>query len=360
MRVNFAIRMLLPALATAVAMAVTPGLAPAQDASPVRVTMPVESGLSEQLQLSGSLTARQDASLSSRAAGLVSELLVDVGDRVKKGQPLLRLDPALTRHELAQRKATAHAEQVARDEAQRQVAEAEKLADQKLFPQTELDLRRAALAQAEATLEQAEASAALQEEVLARHTLTAPFDGVIAARSTDIGEYVSLGTPVLRLVAPAPLLLDMQMPQEYYPALPRLQRIEVRPDLAPGQSFSAELISAVPVSDATARSFLARLQIEGDGALLPGTSASATFFFEQGNGNVKVVPPDALLRHPDGNFSLFTVRDGTAFRHVVTVGRSNEQGVEILSGLPEGEPVVIRGNEILREGQAVQVTGGQE
>lgn len=354
MRVFFAMRMLLPALAAALSMA--PAFTLAQDASPVRVTMPVERGLSEQLLLSGSLTAQQDANLSARAAGLVSELLVDVGDQVEKGQPLLRLDPALARHELAQRKATAHAATVSRDEAQRQVDEAVKLAGQKLFPQTELDLRRAALAGAEATLEQAEASAALQQEMLTRHTLTAPFDGVIAARSTDVGEYVSLGTPVLQLVAPAPLLLDVQMPQEYYPALPRLKRIEVRPGLSPTETVNATLISAVPVSDATARSFLARLQIEGDGELLPGTSASATFFFEQANGGVLVVPPDALLRHPDGNFSVFTVRDGVANRHVVTLGRSNEQGVEILSGLPAGEPVVIRGNEILREGQAVRVT----
>lgn len=350
----------LPLMAAALAVAVPPGLVLAQEASPVRVAMPVERGLSEQLLLSGTLTPRQDANLSSRTAGLVSELLVDIGDQVEKGQALLRLDPALARHELSQRTANAHAAKVARDEAQRQVDEAEKLAGQKLFPQTELELRRATLAQANATLEQAEAAAAQQQEILTRHTLTAPFAGVIAARTTDIGEYVSLGTPVLQLVAPAPLLLDVQVPQEYYPALPRLQRIEVRPDLAPDQTFAATLISAVPVSDTAARSFLARLQVEEDGDLLPGTSATAKFYFEQGNGRVRVVPPDALLRHPDGNFSLFTVREGKAYRHVVRVGRSNEQGVEILEGLPSGEPVVIRGNEVLADGQPVRVTGAQE
>jgi RND family efflux transporter MFP subunit len=347
-------------LAAGLALSLAAGSLAAQETSPVRVVMPVESGLSEQLLLSGTLTARQDANLSSRAAGLVSELLVDIGDQVEKGQPLLRLDPALARHELSQRTATAHAAKVARDEAQRQVDEAEKLAGQKLFPQTELELRRAALAQAGATLEQAEAAAAQQQEILTRHTLTAPFSGVIAGRSTDIGEYVSLGTPVLQLVAPAPLLLDVQVPQEYYPALPRLQRITVRADIAPEREFAATLISAVPVGDATARSFQARVQLEDDGELLPGTSAAATFHFQQGNGAIMVVPPDALLRHPDGNFSLFTVRDSTAWRHVITVGRSNEQGVEILSGLPAGEPVVIRGNEILRDGQAVRITNTQD
>lgn len=327
----------------------------AQQATPVRVTLPVEMGLSEQLLLSGSLTAQQDASLSARAAGLVAQLNVDVGDQVTKGQALLELDTALARHELAQRQAAMHASEVARNEAQRQVSEAEQLAGQKLFPQTELELRRAALAQAEARYSQDQAALAQAREMLNRHTLTAPFDGVIAARFTDVGEYVSLGTPVLQLVAPTPLLLDVQVPQEYYPALRRLQQIEVRSDLQPSLEFTARLISAVPVSNAAARSFQARLEVQGAEELLPGTSASATMFFQQIDGGVTVVPPDALLRHPDGNFSLFTVNENTAFRHVVKVGRSNEQGVEILEGMPAGQPVVIRGNEMLQDGDAVRI-----
>ena len=329
---------------------------PAQDASPVRVAVPIERGLSEQLLLTGSLTARQDASLSARAAGLVAEVLVDVGDQVKKDQALIRLDPALAKHELAQREATLLAAQVARDEAERQVREAERLAAEKLFPQTELELRRASLAQAEAALAQARASLSQQQETLARHTLVAPFDGVIARRMTDVGEYVSLGTPVLQLVALNHLYLDVQVPQEYFPALDRLRGISVRPDLQPDETFSANLLAAVPVSDASARSFQARLEVDDADQLLPGTSASVTMFFEQEGSTVPVVPPDALLRHPDGNYSLFTVRDGTAVRHVVRIGRSNEDGVEIIDGLPVGEPVVIRGNEILRDGQAVRVT----
>ena len=283
--------------------------------------------------------------------------LVDVGDVTKKGQPLIRLDPALAEHELAQREANVQAARASRDERARQVREAERLAAEKLFPQTELELRRAALAEAEAALAQAEAAFRQQQETLARHTLVAPFDGVIAQRMTDVGEYVSLGTPVLQLVALNHLYLDVQVPQEYFTALERLRGITVRPDLQPDKAYYATLLAAVPVGDASARSFQARLEVDDAGNLLPGTSASAILHFEQEGSSVPVVPPDALLRHPDGNYSLFTVRDGKAVRHVVRIGRSNEDGVEIIDGLPSGEPVVIRGNEILRDGQAVRVTG---
>lgn len=328
----------------------------AQEQVPVRVAMPLEKGLSEQLVLSGSLTAQQDASLSSRTAGLVAELLVDAGSTVKKGQPLLKLDTALAQHELAQRQAALSAAEVLQTERLRLVTEAEKLTEQQLFPQTELSLRRAALAEADAMLQQAKAEQQQQQEIVARHTLTAPFAGVIAQRTTDVGEWVALGTPVLQLVSLTPLLLDVQVPQEYFAALSALRRIEVRADMLPAEKLSAKLLATVPVGSSSARSFLARLEVtDGQQALLPGTSASATFYFERDDATVLVVPPDALLRHPDGNFSLFAIRDNKAYRHNVTLGRSSEQGVEILSGLPKQQAVVVRGNETLRDGQAVRV-----
>ena len=105
----------------------------AQEPVPVRVTMPQEKGLSQQLVLSGSLTAQQDAGLSSRTAGLVAQLLVDAGSTVSKGQPLLQLDTSLAQHELAQRKAALAAAQVLQSEQLRLVGEAEQLTKQQLF-----------------------------------------------------------------------------------------------------------------------------------------------------------------------------------------------------------------------------------
>lgn len=333
----------------------------AQDGVPVRAILPQAQGLSEELILSGSLTAQHNANLSSRTAGLVSELLVDTGSQVSKGQPLLKLDTALAQHELAQRRAAYEAAQSLQIEQLRLVKEAEELTAQHLFPQTELAIRQAALAGAAASLQQAKANLAQQQEVLERHTLTAPFSGVIAQRHTDMGEWVALGSPVLQLVSVAPLLLDVQVPQEYFATLPNLARIDVRADMLPGITLEAQLLSTVPVGDSRARSFLARVEITDEQhTLLPGTSASAIFHFKRANNSVLIVPPDALLRHPDGSFSVFAVRDNNAYRFNVRLGRSSEQGVEVLSGLPTGLPVVIRGNEILRDGQAVYLLADEQ
>ena len=151
------------------------------------------------------------------------------------------------------------------------------------------------------------------------------------------------------------------MPQEYFTALASVHRIEVRADLAPEQALQASLLATVPVGDGATRSFLARLQVLSAGqTLLPGSSASATLSFERDDSRVLVVPPDALLRHPDGNFSVFSILDNTAQRHNVTLGRSSERGVEILSGLPAGQAVVVRGNETLRDGQQVHIVSADK
>lgn len=124
-------------------------------------------------------------------------MLVDAGSVVTQGQPLLKLDSALADHQLAQQRAAVNAADVLQAERLRLVTEAEQLTAQQLFPQTELALRRAALAEAQAMYQQAQASLQQQQEIVARHLLTAPFSGVIATRSTDVGEWVALGTPVL-------------------------------------------------------------------------------------------------------------------------------------------------------------------
>ena len=337
----------------------------AKQAVPVSVAMPEQQKVGQQLTLTGTLTARQHARLSARTDGLVARVLVDAGDEVSAGQILLELDPALAKQQLQQLQAASRVTATELAETGRLVAEAEQLSDQQLFPPTELALRQANQARAEALHQQALAALAQQQEVLARHQLIAPFAGVIASRLTDAGEWVSLGTPVLELVALRPLYLDVQMPQEYFQTLTKLQQIKVQSDMQPEKELRADIIATVPVIDAEARSFLVRLQLQQPGQagqlrLLPGTSASATFnMTSQGEGNV-IVPADAILRHPDGSFSVFTVRDNIANRRLVKLGRRNGKGIEVTDGLVAGEPGVIRGNETLRDGQSVSILSKQQ
>src|SRR5690606_1264441 len=155
----------------------------------------------EELRLTGTLTAQRHARLSTRADGLVADIQVDAGDRVAAGDVLLDLDSALANHALRRAEASVEEARARVAESERLIQEARRLVADQHIPQTEVASREANAALARAALAASEAAAAEQAEIVRRHSLPAPFDGVIARRLTEIGEWVVRGTAVLELVS---------------------------------------------------------------------------------------------------------------------------------------------------------------
>ena len=353
----------LPLVAAALLLALACSVALAADAPavPVTVAQPQSARLTEQLRLSGTLTADRSAELSPRVDGLVSRLRVDAGDVVKRGQILLELDATVAQLALERAKAGTAEAAVQNAEAQRLLEEARRLVAERHLPATELARREAAAKLASAALDAARAAEREQAEVVKRHQLPAPFAGVVARRLTDLGEWVVRGSPVLELVATDRVRLDLQAPQERFARIKEDAPVEVQSALAPGKSFKGRITARVPVGDGASRTFLIRVLVEdAGGQLLPGTSATALIGLPT-TGTALLVPRDALLSYPDGTYSVFVVQSSagatTAIEKKVQIGRGGET-VEVLDGLTAGEPVVIRGNERLRSGQPVRITGG--
>ncbi len=328
---------------------------------PVIVVEPREAPLVEELRLTGTITADHSAELSPRMDGLVSKLHADAGDVVRPGQVLLELDAEMARLALARAQASAAEAAVQDAEARRLVEEARRLVAERHLPATELARREAAAELASAALSTARAAAREQEEIVRRHRLPAPFDGVIARRMTSLGEWVVRGSPVFELVATDRVRLDLQVPQESYARIPADATVRVRSALDPSRLFSGRISARVPVGTGNARTLLVRVVVEdADGRLLPGTSATAEIDLPQ-EGAALLVPRDALLRYPDGSYSVFVVEDPTgsptAREKKVRLGRGGDP-VEVLEGLATGERVVIRGNETLKTGQPVRISTG--
>lgn len=327
--------------------------------SRVTVATIESSPMPERLALSGTLTAERDAGLSARVDGLIELILVDAGDRVSAGQIVLRLDATLARAAL-ERAAAATAQARARhDEAQRRADEAQRLVADAHLPRTELAVREAALAEAEAALSAARAAEREQAELVERHSLPAPFDGVITARHVDAGEWVSRSDAVLDLVDLSSVRLDVRAPQERFSAITADTTVDIIPDTAPDTVLNGRIVARVPVGG-EARTFLVRVVADApDASLFPGTSATAQFHLPATRGETVQVSRDALLRHPDGGYSVFVVRadgDGhVAERRAVRLGRDGADRVEVLDGVRAGESIVIRGNEALRDGDPVDI-----
>ena len=167
--------------------------------------------------------------------------------------------------------------------------------------------------------------------------------------------------PVIELVATDRVRLDVQAPQERFGAIRQDAVVRVLADSLPGEALTGRVVARVPVSDPSARTFLVRVLVEGAaGRLLPGTSATAVIGLP-GSRSALVIPRDALLRYPDGSYSVFVVRHAeggsTAIERRVKLGRGGAQ-VEILEGIEPTDRVVVRGNERLRNGQTVRIAEG--
>jgi RND family efflux transporter MFP subunit len=324
---------------------------------PVQVVTPQQLSLSRDLPLTGTLTAQSNARLSPRVDGLVNSISVDAGDRVKQGDLLLQLDAELAKHALGRISAQTAQAQAQLGESQRLVAEARKLVDERHLPRTELERREAELDLAKAAYAAAQAAEREQAEIVRRHALPAPFDGVIARRLTDVGEWVTRGSPVLELVATDRVRMDVQAPQEHFLSIREDSQVQVRV-IGTDKPQQGRIVARVPIGEAGARTFLVRIEIEADDIpLLPGTSATAIIKL-QGSREVLAAPKDALLRYPDGTHSVFVIEqqngETVARERRVEIGKSAEQA-EILAGLKAGERIVVRGNESLRDGQPVSI-----
>ncbi|MFZ0256038.1 MAG: efflux RND transporter periplasmic adaptor subunit, partial [Gammaproteobacteria bacterium] len=224
---------------------------------------------------------------------------------------------------------------------------------------TEVRAREAEVRTDTAVADRRKAELGYRAALIARHTLEAPFAGVIARRLTDLGEWVGPGTPVLELVAVDRLRLDLQVPQAYFGRVNRQTKVSLRLDARTNERLEAKVNEIVPVSDPRARTFLARVALENtDLRLTPGMSARARLRIDTGQQGV-VIPRDALIRYPDGRVTVWVVNGSGATRTVserqVRTGLRFGGRIEIVTHLDAGTLVVVQGNETLFEGQQVRI-----
>lgn len=337
----------------------TASTAPAQ--APVRVAEVEIRPVSQQHTATGTVSSPRSAMLSTAASGLVDALLVDEGDRVSRGDLLLKLDSEIAELTLARLRAAVQQQRTALEDAQRRLAEAEKVGPGGGIAQTLIDSLGAEVQGTQAALAAAEAEANEQRARVERHRLLAPFDGVITQRITELGEWVDPGSGLLELVATTGLRFEFRVAQRFLNVITRDTPVVVSLDSLPDARMSARVDAIVPVSDPGSRTFLVRLVVDNPAEqelVAPGMSVSARFSMATGRSGV-TVSRDALLRYSDGRNTVWVIEDSDARpivrERIVQTGLEFDGLVEVTSGLEAGEHVVIEGNESLRDGQVVTI-----
>lgn len=342
-------------------VALSAAAAPANQAREVVTALPQRLSGQQQLSLTGSVVSLQQAQVSARSDGLVAEILADTGATVTRGQALLRLDAELAKLDRDRAEAARNEALAARNEARRLVQEAERLRKNNHVSENEVKSRRAALALAEASFAAAEASLASSREALARHTLPAPFDGVVSDRFTELGEWLNRGDPVFEVVSLNELRVDVQIPQERFGDIDVNTPVSICSDALAQPCIEGRIATQVPVSDPVSRTFLIRVApVDRDQNLLPGTSAQVHFVIGSTQRSEYLIPRQAVLRHPDGSRSLFVVKDGRAQRRLITVSREVEKGLIITEGLSPEAVIIVQGADLLSDGDPVSAASAEE
>lgn len=333
---------------------------------PVQVEPVSKRSIVNQIHVTGTVTSPRRAVLSTAVAGLVAELMIDEGHRVETGDALLKLDAELAQLALERAVAEVRQRETALEDARRRFTEAENVGAQRGIARTQIESLRAEVTSDEAALAAWQAAAREQRAIVARHTLKAPFAGVISERLAELGEWVNPGDGLLELVATDNLRFDFRVGQESFAVISPQTPVEITLDALPDRSVSGRVDTIVPIKSPGARTFLIRVLTDSTEAddpltITPGMSVRGKLKVDTGRDGI-AVSRDAILRFPDGRVTVWVVDpDGelpVVREQVVRTGLEFAGVVEITSGLSAGDLVVVRGNETLQEGQTVSILEG--
>ncbi|MCG7532302.1 efflux RND transporter periplasmic adaptor subunit [Psychrobium sp. MM17-31] len=313
-----------------------------------------------EITLSGNVQAQNDAQLATQESGVVQSILVDAGDNVTKGQVLLTLDDSLAVIELAQSQAEANSAAIKYKEDQRLYNEIVGLAKKEVVAKTLLAERKSNVANSKALLTQAQAKVKRQQAVVERHQLRAPFDGTIAARNVDLGEWVSPQTRVLQLVSAQSLRVFVDIPQEHFHAIQASDVVPavVTPDFVSNEVMNLELSQVNGVSDQASRTFQGRIDLPADSPLVSGMSAKVSLMLPSQQSAQVNLPKAALKRHPDGSYSVYSVINNAVKRLSVRLISSNFDKV-LVQGVPDNAAIITSGSELLADDMPVTVVSNK-
>ena len=345
----------------------------AVDTAPASATELVEG-----IEVTGSLEPKFYAEVKTQIPGLVKQVYVTEWVRVRKGQPLARIDVAET-EALAKRAAagveTARANlaqaQVVLARADREEARTLKLKESGLATQQAVDEARTETAAAKARIAAATAQIAVAEEEvrqararLNKGLVVAPLDGVVALRSVNVGDLASdaaAGAPIFKIVDNRLLNLTVTLPSADAARVKVGQPLAFSVDSLPGKTFNGRVMYINPELSAVDRSLKVIAEVKNDGDLLKGGLFAKGRIITGKRGGVIQVPRAALAGWDaaKGSATLFVVAKDVARLRPVTTGVIAGDQVEIATGLKAGEHYVVRGGFALKDGDKITVTAAK-
>ena len=294
----------------------------------------------DSLEALGTVSANESVTLTAKVSETVRKVAFDSGDIVRAGDVIVDLSSGAQLAGLEEARASYQ-------EAERQLARGQELAQTKIISESQLDTQRSTRDAAKARMDVVRAQ-------LSDRVITAPFDGILGLRRVSPGSLVTPGTAIATLDDISVIKLDFTVPERYIALLDKGQDIAARSETYPDRTFAGKVASVNSRVDPITRSVTVRAEIPNpERQLRPGMLLSVQLF--QAPRQAIVVPEIAVIQVGTEAFVYRVAQDQTAERARVTLGARRRGEVEVVSGLAAGDTIVTEGAVKLREG--ARVTG---
>jgi RND family efflux transporter MFP subunit len=325
----------------------------------VDVTHPQSGAPTQEVVLPGSTQAFVDSPIYARTSGYLKRWYFDIGAHVKQGDLLAEIDTPEIDQQLRQSRADLDTAKANQDLAQTTADRWQFLLQSGSVSKQETDQAVSNLRAQKAAVESNSANVHRLEDLQSFEKVYAPFEGVITARSTDIGALINAGagTPtqeLFHIVSIAKLRLFVAVPEVYSRAAQTGAKASLTLDEFPGKTFTGTLVRNANAIDPASRTLNTEVDVDNPtGRLLPGAYVSVHLKLPEVIRSV-TIPANALLFRSEG-LRVGVVRNGQAVLVPITIGRDFGSTVEVVSGLDRSETVILNPTDSLISGAPVRV-----
>ena len=320
------------------------------------------------VEMVGTLGGWEEVTISNEAPGIIQQVMVDLGDKVKKGQRLVLLDSREAKLALAQAEANLQATKKAHTQAQAEWRDADinlkrikELHSEGIIATSQLDVAQtrfdaieAQVHAREADIDRYQAMVDFARKRLSDTEVIAPIAGEVRQRLVSIGEAVKEKTPLFQLVITDPLKFQGTVPERFAPNIKLEQPVDLQVEAFADRAFPGRVLRVSPAVDVQTRSLSLEVKVpNAQGMLKPG-------FFAKGQILTEVDPhavfaPEEAVYTFVGITKAFVVQDGTVQERQVKTGSRTEGWIEITEGLQNGETVATSNLPQLYQGAKITV-----
>jgi RND family efflux transporter MFP subunit len=327
----------------------------------VIVVQPKPAAPGQEVVLPANVQAFKDAPIYARTNGYLKRWYVDIGARVKAGQLLAEIDTPEVNQQLSQARAD-----LATSEANLRLSG---ITDERYagllktdsVSQQDADNAAGDFAAKKATVDSAQANVKRLQDLESFQRIYAPFDGVITARNTDIGQLIDSGgsggpkAELFHISAPSKLRVYVNVPQVYSQAAKAGLKADLTFQEFPGRRFQGTLVRTADAIEQASRTLLVEIEVANPtGELLSGAYAEVHLKLP-GSVATFTIPTNTMLFRTEG-LQIATVKDGKVQLIPITVGRDYGNEVEVVSGLTGNESIVLNPSDSIISGQQVQIS----